>query len=285
MGMNFFDWNKKDSSNASLTSKNNVQEDNSLYRELTLKKDILAKYLPVGYFIFIDGHRLVVFDEQGNEVNNNQESRVLRQDNTEMDNIVVVGKEVHVVESAEDRVTKLLSDSFAQDSMAQLPQSVKKMFSESTIVNVEDDPNVQDYLDEQYRLKTILDKGLQLNGFNSFQLHDVESFETVHLNISDDVLKPLLSTRTINANVQYTLIIMVESLDTNKYQVVRKTFTFSELTVLNDIQMKGSKNFRIYMALFSQEEKSFMAYQPYNDLNFVLFEPTLEIVDNVLTIK
>lgn len=282
---NIFDKTNKDLNTTvvnKIESSSKKVEDNTLYRELLIKKEVLASYLPIGYFIFIDGHRLVVFDENGTEFLPNHESRLLRQDNKELDNVVVVGKEIHVVESSEDRVTKLLSDSFAKDAMAQLPDNVKNMFSENSIVAIENNEEIKDYLEEQVAIKSILDNAFQVKGYNDFLLKDSENIKTVSLSLSEQTLKSLTSTKT---EYNYTLLMMLESVDTGKFQIIQKRFTFSELVVFKGYHLDDTENFRLRIQLVKHESKEYISTEDFYDLCLVINDLSLVVENEVLKIR
>lgn len=282
---NIFDKTNKELNTTAVNnseSKPTKVEDNSLYRELLIKKEVLATYLPIGYFIFIDGHRLVVFDENGTEFLPNHESRLLRQDNKELDNVVVVGKEIHVVESSEDRVTKLLSDSFSKDAMAQLPDNVKNMFSENSIVAIEDNAEIKDYLEEQVSVKRVLDNAFQVKGYNDFLLKDSKNITTVSLSLSENTLKSLTATKTKS---NYTMLVMLESIDTGKFQIIQKNFTFSELVVFKGFHLDNTENFRLRVQLVKHESKEYKSTEDIYDMCLVINDLNLVVENEVLKIS
>lgn len=257
--------------------------DNSLYQELTLQKEILAKYLPIGYFIVLDGHRLVVFDDNGKEVSKRQDARLLRQDNKMIDNVVISGKEVHVVSTAEDGISRLLKDSFVEDSMAQLPESVQKMFTDRTALPEELSLQANYYLKEQDWFKEKIERGFQVKDYNDFLLKDLDEFQSLHLTIDGDTLNQMIDTKM--STKKYTLLLMVESLDTGKYQIIPKPFTFTELIVFNEIHLKDTNNVRLRLQLYKHEKGTLEPTTETSELYFIFDKPTFIVEDGVLKNK
>lgn len=260
--------------------KENLKE-SDLYTELSIKKDILSAYLPTGYYILISGHKLVVFDNDGNEVVPKSEARLLRQANTVVDNKVMVGKEVHVVEPIGDRVSKLLYDNFAEDSMTKLPSKVTDLFSDDSLVTY-DSSDVNNYMEEQSKLRTFISKSFQVNEYNDFVLTDSENFNDVNIVLDEEALSSLNATRTSG---KYTLLLMVESLDTGEYTVLQKEFMFTYLSIFKGIHLKDTKNFRLRLQLLKHPSDTFDVDKKHQDLFLVLDHPTFEIENGVLKNK
>lgn len=259
----------------------NHSEDNSysLYKELSMQKDILAKYLPIGYYILIDGYRLVVFDEKGVEVKNKQDTRLLRQDNKVIDNVVISGKEVHVIENVEDGVSNLLRDSFAEDSMTKLPPDVQNMFKHANTKLPLTDSQLESYLEEQKKLKDKIESGFQVKDYNDFLLQDTGFFDSISIYLDNETLTPLSDSKVSS---KYSLLLMVESLDTGSYQVITKPFTFSELTIFNKIQLDSYSNVRVRIQLFRHDEDVLTSDINTTEIHFILDKPMFKVENDVL---
>lgn len=256
------------------------KETSSLYEELTIKRKALASYLPVGHFIFLNEHKLTVFDEKGEELTPKQEAILLRQDNKLLNDTVMVGKEIYVIEENSDNITRLLNDNFAEDSMTKLPKSVQNFFLEKTVAVDIEKRNTIDK--EQKDLKKLLEQSFQVKDFNDFLVKDTENFNSVNLSIDEKTLSSLYSSSGSTSN--YALLLMVESVDTGKFRVESKKFTFSELVVFNNISLKNSTNFRIRLQLVRHLNEEFKVSEIIDDLCFALENPEFEVKNQVLKI-
>ena len=257
------------------------KETNSLYEELTIKRKALASYLPVGHFIFVNGHKLTVFDEKGEELTPKQEAVLLRQDNKLLNDTVMVGKEVYVVEENSDNITNLLSDNFAKDSMTKLPKTVQNFFTENSVPIDVKKRNAIDK--EQKSFKKMLEQSFQVKDYNDFLVRDSENFNSVSLTIDGKTLNSLYSSSESAGN--YTLLLMVESIDTGEFRVESKKFTFSELVVFNNISLENTVNFRIRLQLVKHMNEELKLSEITQDLCLALKTPEFEVKNKVMKIK